>query len=193
MLRGIIKFFLNLYYSIFFRIEIKGKENLPKSGAYIIAPKHISNNDAPLMVAKIKRNDIYILAKQELFVNGFVKYLAKKTHVLPVNRGGHDTSTIKESLKILKENHALVIFPEGTRKGIEKNNKIHKGAIVIADTLGVPIIPVGINSTFKLFSKVRLNYGKPIEYERKKLSKEEMEEEAEKLKNEIIMLTNSED
>ena len=119
-----------------------------------------------------------------------VKYIAKKTHVLPVNRGGHDTTTIKESIKILKNNHALVIFPEGTRKGIEKNKKLHKGAVVIADSLGVPIIPVGINSKFKLFSKVKVNYGKPIEFESKKLNKNEIEEKTEELKEIIINLTN---
>ena len=190
MLRRVIKFFLSLYYSIFFRVEINGTENLPKSGSYIIAPKHISNNDAPILVGKLKRNDVYILAKKELFVNGFVKWLAKKTNVLPVDRSGHDTTTIKQSLKILREGKVLVLFPEGTRKGIEKNKRIHKGAIVIADMAGVPIIPAGINSTFKLFSKIRINYGKPMYFEKKKLQKEEIEEVTNKLRDEIIMLTN---
>lgn len=190
MIRAIIKFFMNIYYSIFFRVKIHGTENLPKDGAYIIAPKHMSNNDAPLLVAKLKRNDVYILAKKELFINGFVKFLANKTHVLPVDRSGHDTASIKQSLKILKNGNVLLIFPEGTRKGIEKNNKIHKGAIVIADMAGVPIVPLGINSSFKLFSKVTLNYGKPMIFEKKKLEKEQIGEKSEELKEQIIMLTN---
>ena len=192
MLRTIIKFILSIYYSIFFRVKINGVENLPKKGAYIIAPKHISNNDAPILVGKLRRNDVFILAKKELFVNGFVKWLAKKTNVLPVDRSRHDTSTVKESLKILKNGKVLVIFPEGTRKGIEKNKKIHKGAVVLADMAGVPIIPAGINSTFKLFSKIEINYGEPINFERKKLEKEQIEEMTERLMNDIIMLTNSE-
>ena len=61
MIRTIIKFFLNLFFSIYFRIEKHGEENLPK-GAYILAPKHLSNWDPPIIVAKIKRNDVYILA-----------------------------------------------------------------------------------------------------------------------------------
>ena len=191
MIRSLIKNTLSLYYSLFFKIDIKGIENIPKEGAYIIAPKHISNNDAPVLVGKLKRNDVYILAKKELFINGFVKWLAKKTNVLPVDRTKHDTTTIKQSLKILKNGKVLVIFPEGTRKGIERNQKIHKGAVVIADMAGVPIIPVGIKSTFKLFSKITIRYGKPMNFERRKLEKDKIEEITEKLRNEIIMLTNS--
>ena len=119
MIRAIIKVFLNLFFSIYFRIEKHGEENLPE-GAYILAPKHLSNWDPPVIAAKMKRNDIYILAKQELFVNKFVKFLAKKTNVLPVKRGAHDTTVIKQSVKVLREKNILLIFPEGTRKGIEK-------------------------------------------------------------------------
>lgn len=141
MIRAIIKVFLNLFFSIYFRIEKHGEENLP-NGAYILAPKHLSNWDPPIIVARMKRNDVYILAKQELFVNGFVKFLAKKTKVLPVNRGAHDTTAIKQSIKVLKGGNIFVIFPEGTRNGIEKNGKIHSGAIVMANMAKVPIVPV---------------------------------------------------
>lgn len=141
MIRAIIKFFLNLFFSIYFRIEKHGEENLPE-GAYILAPKHLSNWDPPIIVAKMKRNDVYILAKQELFVNSFVKFLAKKTKVLPVKRGAHDTTAIKQSIKVLKGGNVFIIFPEGTRNGIEKNGKIHSGAIVMANMAKVPIVPV---------------------------------------------------
>lgn len=114
---------------------------MPK-GAYILAPKHLSNWDPPIIVAKIKRNDVYILAKQELFVNEFVKFLAKETKVLPIKRGAHDTTAIKQSVKALKEGNIFVIFPEGTRNGIEKNGRIHSGAIVLANMAKVPIVPV---------------------------------------------------
>lgn len=67
------------------------------------------------MVASLKRNDVYVLAKEELFINGFVKWLAKKTKVVPVKRGKQDVALLKNSVKILKENHMILLFPEGTR------------------------------------------------------------------------------
>lgn len=192
MIRAIIKFGLQLFFLIYFRVEKRGEENLPKEGAYILAPKHLSNWDPPLIVAKTKRNDVYILAKQELFVNKFVKFLAKKVHALPVKRNSQDTSVVKESVKALKQGNVLLLFPEGTRNGIEKHGKIHSGAVIMANMAKVPIIPVGIQATYKPFSKVVLNYGKPIEFTEKKLGKEEIEETTKKLQDELIRLTNGE-
>ncbi len=76
------------------------------------------------MVAALKRNDMYVLAKEELFINGFVKWLAHKTKVIPVKRGKHDVGLLKTCTKLLKENNCILIFPEGTRNGIEKKGKI---------------------------------------------------------------------
>ena len=67
------------------------------------------------MVASLKRNDVYVLAKEELFINGFVKWLANKTKVIPVRRGKRAVALLKNSVKILKENHMILLFPEGTR------------------------------------------------------------------------------
>lgn len=55
------------------------------------------------MVAALKRNDVYVLAKEELFINTFVKWLAKKTKILPVKRGKQDMALLKNSVKVLKE------------------------------------------------------------------------------------------
>lgn len=69
-------------------------------------------------------------------------------------------STLKVSLKVLKENHAVLLFPEGTRNGIEKNGKLQNGAVVMSLTSGAEIIPIGINATYKPFSKIRINIRK---------------------------------
>lgn len=191
MIRAIIKVFINLFFLLYFRIEKHGEENLP-NGAYVMAPKHLSNWDPPILLAKMKRNDVYILAKQELFVNGFVKFLAKKVKVLPVKRGAHDTTAVKQSLKVLRAGNIFIIFPEGTRNGIEKYGKIHSGAVIMANMAKVPIVPVGIQATYKPFSKVIINYGKPIDLGDKKLEKEEIEEKTKFLMEEIIKLTNKE-
>ena len=84
----------------------------------------------------------------------------------------------------------MLLFPEGTRNGIEKHGKIHSGATIIANTAKVPIIPVGIQASYKPFSKVIINYGKPIYLGEKKLNKDEIEEATKKLQDEIIRLTN---
>jgi 1-acyl-sn-glycerol-3-phosphate acyltransferase len=94
------------------------------------------------MVAKIKRNDMYILAKEELFINSFVKWLAGKAKVIPVKRGKQDVGLLKNSVKILKENNMILMFPEGTRGGIEKKGKIQNGAVLMSLMSSAKIIPV---------------------------------------------------
>lgn len=75
------------------------------------------------MVASLKRNDVYVLAKEEMFVNGFIKWLAVKVHALPVKRGKQDVALLKNTTKILKDNHIVLLFPEGTRNRNCKKRK----------------------------------------------------------------------
>ncbi len=195
MIRHIIKFFLKIAYAVLFRVKVIGKENIEDGKPYIICPNHISCWDPPLMAARLKRNDVYILAKEELYINAFVKWLAKKTNVLPVKRGKQDVSLLKTCIKVLKENHIVLLFPEGTRNGIEKRGKLQNGAVVMNLSSGAPIIPVGIQASYKLFSKVTVNIGKPmdfIEYKDKKADKETLDMLSNKLMEEIITLTKKE-
>lgn len=147
------------------------------------------------MVAKLKRNDIYILAKEELFVNGFIKWLAKKVHAIPVKRGKQDIGLLKTSVNALKENHMVLLFPEGTRHGIEKKGKIQNGAVLMNLMSGAEIIPIGIQAkkNYKPFSKVIVNIGKPMnfsEYKNEKGNKEILDTLSKTLMKEMIKLTN---
>lgn len=174
-----------------------GKENIEKGKAYIICPNHISNWDPPVLVASLKRNDIYILAKEELFVNRFVKWLAKKTKVIPVKRGKQDVGLLKNSVKILKENHIVLVFPEGTRHGIKKKGRLQNGAVLMSLMSGAQIIPVGmqVKKNYKIFSKIIINIGKPIDFSENKAekgNKEVLDNLSKTLMEEIIKLTNEE-
>ena len=103
MIRAIIKFVLRITTLLLYRVKVVGKENIEKGKPYILCPNHISNWDPPTIIASIKRNDVYVLAKEEMFVNGFIKWLTKKVHALPVRRGKHDMKLLKDSVKVLKE------------------------------------------------------------------------------------------
>lgn len=123
MIRAIIKFVLRITTLFLYRVKVVGKENIEDDKPYIICPNHISNWDPPTMVASLKRNDVYVLAKEEMFVNNFIKWLAVKVHALPVKRGKQDIALLKNTVKVLKDNNIVLMFPEGTRNGIAKNRK----------------------------------------------------------------------
>lgn len=192
MLRKIIVFLLYIFNVIVFRVKCVGQENIQNKGAYIICANHTSNWDAPILVSNLKRK-VYVMAKAELFKNKFIKWLGDKCCVFPVKRGMRDIESIKYSLKLLKDGEILVIFPEGTRKGLEKNGKAQNGVAYMAIRTGVPVIPVGIQGEMKPFRKVKLNIGEPLDfsqYKSNKPEKEILDKVSKEIMDNIIMLTN---
>lgn len=194
MVRKIIVMLIRIFNFIVFRVKKIGEENVPKEGAYIMCANHGSNWDPPILVASTKRK-MYVMAKAELFKNNFIKWFAKKCCVFPVKRGKMDIESMKFSIKILKEGQILMLFPEGTRNGLEKNGKAQNGAAFMALRTGVPVIPVGIQGDMKPFHKVKLNYGKPLDfsnYQTNKPEKELLDKVSKEIMDNIIMLTKQE-
>lgn len=189
-LRKLIKFILKILIIIVYRPKVLGKENLPKDSAAIICPNHVHALDSAVIVMMNKRK-INILAKQEIFKNKFIIFLADIFGVYPVKRNGKSIESVKTSLRILKNKELLMIFPEGTRNGMAKKIKPRDGAIKLALQAGVPIIPVGVQGNFKFFRKVKINIGKPINYQNKEIditNKDIMEKLTTKLMDRIVDL-----
>ncbi|MBR6504846.1 MAG: 1-acyl-sn-glycerol-3-phosphate acyltransferase [Clostridia bacterium] len=191
-MRKFIKVILHFVALIIYRVKKVGEENVPKEGAFVLCGNHVHALDAPAIVLTAKRKVIF-LAKAELFKNPILKWLADVFDIIPVNRGKQDLESMKRSLKAISKGEILGIFPEGTRKGLEKNVKVKTGAAFMALRAGVPIIPVGIQGDFKPFKKVIINYGKPMDfsyYYSNKPEKEVLEKVTEEVMAEIIKLTN---
>lgn len=183
-MRVVIKFIFKIIAIILYRPKIVGKENLPKGTGALLCPNHVHNLDSAIIVAMFKRK-VNVLAKEELFKNGFICWLADIFGIYPVKRGKADLQAIKISLKLLKNDELLLMFPEGTRHGLEKGKKPKNGAVLIAATAEKPIIPIGFQGSFKPFTKVIVNIGKPIDYSK---YKEEVKEKeiASKLTQELM-------
>lgn len=189
-MRVFLKFIFKMMAIIMYRPKVVGKENLPKDGGALICPNHVHPFDSVVVVTMLKR-PVRVLAKEELFNNVFLRFLAKVFGVYPVKRGKADMQAIKISLKLLKQDELLLMFPEGTRNGLEKGKKAKNGAVLIAATSEKPIVPIGIQGSFKPFRKVILNIGKPIDYSKYKeevKDKEEASKLTEELMQEIVKL-----
>ena len=189
-MRIILKAIFHFLVMIVYRPKITGKENVPKDGAAIITPNHVHALDSAVILTTNKRQ-VSFMAKEELFKNGFIKWLARVFNIFPVRRGGKDLEAIKISLRILKSGNILAMFPEGTRNGLAKGVKPKNGAIMIAVKSGAPIIPCGVKGNCKPFTKVTLNYGKPIFYPKDTdiQNKELMDSLTKELMDEIVRLS----
>lgn len=174
MVRVIVKFLVRIFTLVVFRVQTYGQENIEKDKPYIMCANHTSNWDPPILYTATKR-EMYMMAKEELFRNKFIYWFANKTNIFPVKRGKKDIESIKKSIKVLNDNKILAIFPEGTRNGIIKNGKIQNGPAYLAARTGVQVIPVKIEGNFKPFTKVRIYYGKPLDFSSYKSKKPEKE------------------
>lgn len=191
--RKIVKGILHFFCLALYRVRKVGEENVPKEGAYILCANHVNFLD-PLVLVTVSKRHMNMMGKIELLNNPFLYWLGYLFDVIPVKRDSQDIDSIKRSLKVLKEGQLLAIYPEGTRHGLEKNNgKVKNGAAFMAARSGVPVIPIGLQGSFKPFTKVTINYGKPMDFSQylsKKPEKEELEKISDEIMDEIIRLTN---
>ena len=134
------------------------------------------------------------LFKDVIFKNPVVRGALKTADTIPVNREKNDIESMKRTIKGLKNGDLLWIFPEGTRKGMEKNLKVKNGEAFFALKSKVRVIPLGIQGSFKPFTKVKLIYGEPLdfsEYYGKEKDKETLDKVSNIIMENIIMLTNT--
>ena len=189
IIKWIVRGAIYLWCKIYYRAEIIGLENIPKEGPLIFCGNHRTYLDPPLMVCTAKR-DMKFLAKEELYNNKFLAFLGWVFEAIPVKRDEKDVAAIKASLKDLKQGKCIALFPEGTRNGIEKGEKVKDGAAFFAVRTGAKVIPVGISGGEKPFKQMTIRYGKPMDFsDRDKNDKEELDKITEEIMEEIIKLS----
>lgn len=84
-------------FKLLFHYRVKGKENLPKDGAFIVCPNHLSNAD-PMLVSVTQKRQIYYMAKAELFKNPFASAVIRELGAFPVDRGAGDGKADRKSV-----------------------------------------------------------------------------------------------
>ena len=182
--KWVVRGALYIWFKVVYRVEIKGLENIPKDGALIFCGNHRTYLDPPLMVATAKRH-VRFLAKEELYENKFLAFLGWAFEAIPVKRDEKDVAAIKKSLKDLKEGKCIALFPEGTRNGLEKGEKVKDGVAFFAVRSGAKVIPCGIKGGTKEHRKMTITYGKPLDYHEYKAQVKD-KEVLEKVTNEIM-------
>ena len=148
--------------SILFRVKRVGVENIPKDGKILFCANHKSFVD-PVLIGTVKTREFYYLAKEELMRVPVLGFILKKLNIIPIKRGAGDLGAIRKTIEVLKENKALVMFPEGTRSKDGKLNEGKDGVSLIVKKSGCNVLPCAIVGKIRLFSKIKVVYGKPID------------------------------
>ena len=152
-----------------FRLQARGRENVPAAGGCVLACNHVSSFDPwPLALPLWPRRHVRFMAKSELYWFPLSK-LIDAAGAFPVRRGQRDTVAIETAVRLAREGNAIGMFPEGTRrkKGLVKKFEARPrtGAARIALEAGVPLVPVAVKGTDRLLrlAPLRVAYGPPID------------------------------
>jgi len=151
-------------------MNIRGQENVPSSGGFILAANHISYYDPPLLGCTIRR-PIYFLAKEGLFHNPLFGWILRSVNTLPVKRGAFDRRAVQLCVDTISKGNGLLVFPEGTRSKTGELMEPKAGIGLIARQAACPIVPAriqGSNHMSRCFwgrEKLRVDIGEPISAE----------------------------
>lgn len=149
-------------FSLYYHPTIIGAEKIPKGVPIIIAGNHKHVYDQCLTIIATKRV-IHYMAKKEYF-DGKLAPLFRVAGCIPVDRSRKDFSSAKSAMKVLKNDGAIGIFPEGTRNKTDKFLlPFKKGTVSMAQRSGAYIVPFGLTGDYKFRSKnLTVRYGEPF-------------------------------
>ncbi|MBR8830589.1 MAG: 1-acyl-sn-glycerol-3-phosphate acyltransferase [Chroococcopsis gigantea SAG 12.99] len=136
-------------FKTYFRGQIHGADNVPRTGPVIIVSNHASYFDPPLLSTAVCRPVAY-MAKEELFQVPVLKGAISLYGAYPVKRGAGDRGAIRAALAALENGWAVGIFLEGTRTADGSINDPKPGAAMIAAKGDVPLLPVSLWGTEKI-------------------------------------------
>jgi 1-acyl-sn-glycerol-3-phosphate acyltransferase len=122
------------------------------AGGCLIVSNHVSYMD-PTTVGWAVAREIYYLGRKSLFKPPFWNWFLPICNVLPIDRDGHDIAGLRRIIRMLKDGHAVLLFPEGTRSPDGTLQPAEPGAGMIALKAGVPILPVRVFGTYESLSR----------------------------------------
>jgi 1-acyl-sn-glycerol-3-phosphate acyltransferase len=199
----------------FIRFRVIGQDNIQKNTAQILAANHRSHMD-PALVALASTQEIYFMAKEELFhISKFFKWLISFWNAIPLPRGAGASEALKKCSSLLAQGKTVLIFPEGTRNKFEDLLLPFKpgfGFLAVANQ--VPIIPVAITGVREAWNgklsqfidkdikqktksekvkgknnkEITVRFGKPVFPDGKIKNRDEYEQIAQTVKNDIELL-----
>ncbi len=148
----LIKWFFRTAFSLLTRLDVKNPENIPPKGPYILAPNHLSRTDPPLLYIYFGGENVTGWVASKYRRNLFFGLLVRLGNPIFIRRGEVDREALEAAVKALRSGKVFGLAPEGTRSRVGSLIRGKTGIAYIADAAQVPIFPVAITGTDRLFN-----------------------------------------
>lgn len=148
-LHNLFKLMLRIWALLFYRFRCHHVGRFPETGRGLVCANHQSNLD-PMLVGVTSKRNIFYLAKKSLFKRQPLKILRNTLQCIPIDRS-QGISGIKSTIKRLKQEKLVLIFPEGSRTKDGQMQKVKGGFLTLARRTKSPLIPVGIQGAFQAY------------------------------------------
>jgi long-chain acyl-CoA synthetase len=145
---------IRAFFSLFFKFEVKGLENIP-NGPCFITPNHETKLDAFLVLSYLDKKvlkNTYSYAKKEHVNSKARAYLAKHNNVIVMDLTNDLKYSIHKMAEVVKQGKKVLIFPEGTRSQSGKLGSFKMTYALLSTELNVPILPVSISGAYEAMS-----------------------------------------
>lgn len=158
----------------FFQVRCTGRRQIPPTGGAILLANHQSLLD-PVFIGLACERRLNYLARSSLFQFLPVKWLLDSLDAIPIDRDGVGLSGLKETLRRLKRDEIVLIFPEGTRTSDGQLQRIKPGFLSLARRTRVPLVPVALDGAYEAWPRtqllprhgvVEIEFGRPISSQR---------------------------
>lgn len=171
----IFRLMFQILFLTLLRTRHYGRRNVPKRGPVLMVSNHQSFLDPPAIGCGIFRRMNY-LARKTLFKFKPFGWFIDSVDAIPLNQEGLGYEGIKETLRRLKNNEMVLIFPEGSRTWDGEIMPFRSGYITLALRSKATIVPTAIAGAFEVWPRtkkipsffkrgLRIEYGTPIPYE----------------------------
>jgi 1-acyl-sn-glycerol-3-phosphate acyltransferase len=154
------------------RVEVVGRENLPKTGPFILVANHQSFLD-PIIVQVICRRPLHTLAKSTQFTGKIMGWVMPRVYAIPTRRYRIEPQAVRVVLRRVAEGEGVGVYPEGERSWDAQLQPFRRGTIRLLLKAGVPVIPCGLAGSYDVWPRwskkvrrrrVRVEFGKAIRW-----------------------------
>jgi len=158
-----------------FHLKMRGLENLPEKGPYLLCSNHQSYVDPLVMGGALPYRlfrDTFALGTSDIFGEGFMRRLARWLRVVVLDPDANLVPAMRAGAFGLSQGHILVLYPEGERTNDGNPRVFRKGAAILSIHTQAPIVPIAIEGFYEVwprhkkfpkFGDLQLVFGKPIQ------------------------------